>query len=295
MPVPKKYSISGSPGRRHDLYLLCSLLMKALDLVDYHMHTARCGHAVGRLDEYAARAVDLGLREIGFSDHLPLLHMEDLTLSMALDELPLYVREVDDLRARFPDLPIRLGIEVDYLPETAPRLPALLDAHPFDYVMGSLHFVDGWAFDDPRNLDGYEGRDLLALWERYFDLLGDAAESGLFDVLAHPDLIKKFGFRPAEDVRHLHERCLDRIAASGVAVEVSTAGLRKPAKEIYPDEEFLRHCRERSIAVTMGSDAHHPREVGQDFVEALSLLRRVGYEELAVFSGRVRSSLRLPS
>lgn len=268
--------------------------MKTLELVDYHMHTVRCGHAEGRLDEYAARAVELGLREIGFSDHLPLLHMEDPTLSMHLDELPLYVREVDELRTHFPGLPIRLGIEVDYLPETAPQLPALLDAYPFDYVMGSLHFVDGWAFDDPRNLGGYEGRDLLALWERYFDLLGEAAESGLFDILAHPDLIKKFAFRPDGDVRHLHERCLDRIAASGTAVEVSTAGLRKPASEIYPDEDFLRRCWERRIAVTMGSDAHHPREVGQDFEEALDLLHRVGYEEIAVFSARERSFLRLP-
>jgi histidinol-phosphatase (PHP family) len=270
-------------------------MMKALELVDYHMHTARCGHAVGELEEYAARALQLGLREIGFSDHLPLLHMEDASLSMALDELPLYVGEVHGLRARFPALPIRLGIEVDYLPETAPRLPALLDAYPFDYVLGSLHFVDGWAFDDPRNLDDYEGRDLLALWERYFDLLGEAAESGLFDVLAHPDLIKKFGFRPEEDVSHLHERCLDRIAACGVAVEVSTAGLRRPAREIYPDEGFLRECRERDIAVTLGSDAHRPSEVGQDFEQALALLRLVGYEEIAIFNERARDHLRLPA
>jgi histidinol-phosphatase (PHP family) len=269
--------------------------MKALNLVDYHMHTARCGHAEGRLEDYAVRALEVGLREIGFSDHLPLLHIKDATLSMDLDELPLYVREVEGLRASFRDLPIRLGIEVDYLPETASRLPSLLEAHPFDYVMGSLHFVDGWAFDDPRNLGGYEGRDLYTLWERYFDLLGEAAESGLFDILAHPDLIKKFGFRPDADVRHFHEACLDRIAKTGVAVEVSTAGLRKPVKEIYPDEGFLRLCRERGIAVTLGSDANHPGEVGSDFEEALSLLRRVGYEELAVFSGRERSCLRFPA
>jgi histidinol-phosphatase (PHP family) len=268
--------------------------MKALDLVDYHMHTVRCGHAVGRLDEYAARAVALGLREIGFSDHLPLLHMKDSNLSMALDELPLYVEEVDELRAHFTALPIRLGIEVDYLPETAPRLPALLDAYPFDYVMGSLHFVDGWCFDNPNDIGGYEGRDLFALWERYFDLLGEAAESGLFDVLAHPDLIKKFGFRPAADVSHLYEICLDRIAACGIAVEVNTAGLRKPVEEIYPGEEFLRLCRERGIPVTLGSDAHLPEEVGSDFEKALALLKRVGYEEIAFFNGRARSSLRLP-
>ncbi len=267
--------------------------MKRLGLIDYHIHTVRCGHAEGRMEEYAARALELGLGEIGFSDHFPLLHMEDATLSMGLDELPVYVREVGELRELFPGLPIKLGIEVDYLPETASRLPSLLDAYPFDYVMGALHFVDGWGFDDPRYLYGYEGRDLLALWERYFELLGEAAESGLFDVLAHPDLIKKFGFRPEADVRPLYKGCLDRVAAAGVVVEVSTAGLRKPAGEIYPGEDFLRLCRERDIAVTLGSDAHHPREVGEGFGEALRLLRRVGYEELTTFSGRGKSSLEL--
>lgn len=275
--------------------LLCSLVMKALNLVDYHMHTVRCGHAEGRLEDYAARALELGLLEIGFSDHLPLLHMRDETLSMEVDELPLYVREVEELRSRFRGLPIRLGIEVDYLPETAGRLRTLLDAHPFDYIMGSLHFVDGWAFDDPRNLGGYEGRDLFALWERYFDLLGEAAESGLFDILAHPDLVKKFGFRPDADVRHLYENCLDRMAGSGMVVEVNTAGLRKPVREMYPGEDFLRLCRERGVHVTLGSDAHHPAEVGSGFEEALYLLQRVGYEELVVFSGRERSTVRLPA
>jgi histidinol-phosphatase (PHP family) len=269
------------------------LIMKELDLVDYHMHTVRCGHAEGRLDDYAAKAIDLGLREIGFSDHLPLLHISDANLSMGLEELPLYVREVEELRERFRDFPIRLGIEVDYLPETASRLRPLVEAYPFDYVMGSLHFVDGWCFDNPHNIEGYKGRDIYVLWERYFDLLGEVAESGIFDILAHPDLIKKFGFRPEGDVHHLYLTCLDRIAETGTAVEVNTAGLRKPVKEIYPAEDFLLLCRGREIPVTLGSDAHHPDEVGMDFGQALAMLRRVGYEELALFSGRERSSLKL--
>lgn len=264
-------------------------------MLDYHLHTVRCGHAQGRLQEYAERAVALGLAEIGFSDHFPLLHMEDPTLSMGMEQLPEYVREVEELRALYPGLQVRLGIEVDYLPETAERLPTLLDAYPFDYIMGSLHFVDGFGFDDSRNLDGYAGRDLLALWERYFDLLGEAAESDLFDVLAHPDLIKKFGFRPDADVRHLYEACLDRVAATGLAVEVNTGGLRKPVGEMYPSADFLLLCRERDIPLTLGSDAHCPQEVGERFEEALRLLRRVGYGELVRFNGRKRSYLPLPS
>ncbi len=268
--------------------------MKKYNLVDYHMHTARCGHAEGRMEEYAARALELGLLEIGFSDHFPLLHIEDTTLSMSLGEMPLYVREVEELRTQFAGLPIRLGIEVDYLPETAASLPSLLSAYPFDYIMGSLHFVDGWGFDDPRNLDDYKDRDILAMWERYFDLLGDAAESGLFDILAHPDLIKKFGFRPDTDVSPIYHACLDRVAETGIAVEVNTAGLRKPVGEMYPGEDFLCLCRDRGIAVTLGSDAHHPLEVGDSFEEAVRMLRRVGYGEVAVFSSRKRASLALP-
>lgn len=275
--------------------LLSSSLMNMQGLVDYHLHTSRCGHAEGRLEDYAGKAIEVGLSEIGFSDHFPLLHIEDPTLSMGLDELPTYVSEVEELRGRFPRLEIRLGIEVDYMPETARRLPAFLEAYPFDYVMGSIHFVDGWGFDDPRYMDGYAGRDLHALWSRYFDLLAEAAECGLFDVLAHPDLIKKFGFRPAGDVSEIYRACLDRVAGAGLAVEVSTAGLRKPVGEIYPGEDFLRLCRERDIPVTLGSDAHAPREVGEDFRKALRLLRRVGYGDLTTFGGRQRSALRLPA
>lgn len=263
-------------------------------MVDYHLHTVRCGHAVGALEDYVSRAEELGLVEIGFSDHFPLLHVDDSSLSMSLEELPEYVQEIGDLAARAPWLTIRLGIEVDYLEGYIDRLAGLLQPYPFDYILGSVHYLDGWGFDDPRYLEGYRGRDILTLWERYFQVLGDAAECGLFDVLAHPDLIKKFGFRPQADVRRLYEACLDRVAESGLAVEVSTAGLRKPAGEIYPGEDFLRLCREREIPVTLGSDAHEPGEVGWGFEKAVAALRRAGYREILLFRDRKRSFLRLP-
>jgi histidinol-phosphatase (PHP family) len=275
------------------VFLLSSMVMGKRGLIDYHLHTSRCGHAEGELDDFAGVALSLGLREIGYSDHFPLLHIEDPSLSMGLDELPLYVREVEEARERVGGLKIRLGIEVDYLPQTVERLRDLLQGYPFDYVMGSVHYVDGWGFDDPRYVAGYEGRDIYALWARYFELLGDAAECGLFDILAHPDVIKKFGYRPERDVTELYEACLDRVAGAGLAVEVSTAGLRKPVGEIYPGEDFLRLCRARDIPVTLGSDAHRPLEVGGDFEKAVMLLRKVGYGEVTLFEGRERSRLAL--
>ena len=263
-------------------------------MVDYHLHTARCGHAEGGPEDYVSRALELGLAEIGFSDHFPLLHLRDPYLSMALEELPEYVREIGEVAERTTGLTVRMGIEVDYVDGYVDRLAELLRPYPFDYVLGSVHYLDGWGFDDPRYVDGYRGRDILALWERYFQVLGDAAECGLFDVLAHPDLIKKFGWRPRGDVRRLYEECLDRVAESGLVVEVSTAGLRKPVEEIYPGEDFLRLCREREIPVTLGSDAHAPGEVGWRFESALALLRRAGYRDIVRFRKRERSLLPLP-
>jgi histidinol-phosphatase (PHP family) len=257
-------------------------------LVDYHLHTPRCGHAQGRPGSYVERARQLGLAEVGFADHLPLLHLRDPHLSMGLEELPLYLEEVQELRELYPDIPIRLGIEADYVPGELERLRELLSGRPFDYVYGSVHYLDGWGFDDPRYIDGYRGRDLRRLYLRYFEVLGDAAECGLFDILAHPDLIKKFGFRPPGDLSELYEDCLLRVAASGLAVEVNTAGLRKPAQEIYPHPDFLRRCRELDIPVTLGSDAHAPEEVGRDFEPAALMLEEAGYEEIAVFEGRRR-------
>ena len=264
-------------------------------MVDYHLHTSRCGHAEGGPEDYVSRALELGLAEIGFSDHFPLLHLRDPSLSMALEELPEYVREIGEVAERTTGLTVRMGIEVDYVDGYVERLAELLRPYPFDYVLGSVHYLDGWGFDDPRYVDGYRGRDILALWERYFQVLGDAAECGLFDVLAHPDLIKKFGYRPSGEVSDIYRRCLDRLAEAGVVVEVNTAGLRKPVGEIYPAEEVLRMCLEREIPVTLGSDAHAPGEVGADFAAAAAMLRRVGYRELTVFRRRARSSIPLPS
>lgn len=237
--------------------------------------------------------MQLGLAEVGFADHFPLLHLRDPNLTMGLEEVPLYVAEVEKLREAYPDIPIRLGIEADFIPEQAERLGELLSRHRFDYIYGSVHYLDGWGFDDPRYLDGYEGRDLRELYRRYFQVLGDAAESGLFDILAHPDLVKKFGFRPPGDIAALYEECLERIASSGLAVEVNTAGLRKPAREIYPHPDFLGRCRELDIPVTLGSDAHAPEEVGMDFDLAVLMLREAGYQEIAFFEGRRRRLLPL--
>ncbi len=257
-------------------------------LVDYHIHTTRCGHATGDMAGYVERAQRLGLAEIGFADHLPLLHTVDPHLTMPRDELPVYVEQVGDI-AVGSRIPVKLGIEADYVPESLDELAALLDEYEFDYVLGSIHFLNGWAFDDPRHVAGYEGRDHEQLYEEYFTTAMEAVRTGLFDVLAHPDLIKKFAILPPVDLSGHYGDLAAAVAKQEMAVEVSTAGLRKPVGEIYPTEGFLRACVARGVPVTLGSDAHAPEEVGYRFGEAVDLLRRVGYTETVLFAGRKKS------
>ncbi|MGQ9498039.1 MAG: histidinol-phosphatase [Desulfotomaculales bacterium] len=265
--------------------------------VDYHVHTYRCGHAEGDPSAYLAVARARGLREIGFADHIPLYFLpraaRDPSLAMADEDLPRYVSEINALKNVYPDIAVRLGIEADYVPGHEKELAHILGTYPFDYVIGSIHYLDGWGFDNPEQLAGYEERDPDELYRAYFTLLGQAAASGLFDIMAHPDLIKKFGCRPATDPAPLYETAAAIFARAGVCVEVNTAGLRAPAAEIYPAPAFLYACRRFGVPVTVGSDAHHPEQVGAGLEEAVALLKEAGYRSIAVFTGRRRSFLYL--
>ncbi len=267
-------------------------------MIDYHIHTARCGHGTGEASDYLEQATALNLREIGFTEHLPLFHTIDSTLAMSWDDLPIYVAEIERLKGLTAagtgtaGTLVKLGIEVDYIPKFAKQAQAVIAEYDFDFVMGSIHFIDGWGFDDRRYIDNYEVFELKTLYERYFELFVEAAESGLFDVMAHPDLIKKF-YQLPEEPRHLYERVATVLAANNVAIEVSSAGLRKPCREIYPSQTFLNICREAKVAVTMGSDAHAPEQVAENFNEVRASLVRAGYTEVATFAARQRMAMEL--
>jgi len=259
-------------------------------LTDYHWHTARCGHAAGAMEEYLARAAALGLEEVGFADHLPQYFLpparRDPELAMPDEELPRYVAAVRELQETRPGL--RLGIEADYVPGREKELADILAGYPFDYVIGSVHHIDDWEFDHPDRQDPYGQSDLLDLYRRYFDLVARSAASGLFDIIAHPDLIKKFGFRPAADLTDLYRETARALARAEVCVEVNTAGLAYPAAEIYPAYGFLALCRGMGVPAALGSDAHAPRQVGRSFGQAVGLLQKAGYDRLAVFRRRER-------
>jgi histidinol-phosphatase (PHP family) len=251
-----------------------------VNLPDYHTHTARCGHALGQPSDYIEVARARGLAGIGIADHLPLLPDRDPGLSMSACELDDYVAEVQELKTRFPDY-VLLGVEADYRPRTVSEVRALLDGSPFDYVIGSVHHLGAWGFDDPRQMDEYADRDIDDVWIEYFEVVGDAAESGLFTILGHLDLVKKFGYRPTRTLGVELDRLVERVARAGVLVEINTAGLHRPVGEAYPSLDILRRLWGAGAGITFGSDAHSPQEVGRDFDHAVALAHEAGFTEFA--------------
>lgn len=268
-------------------------------LTDYHLHlrpddpnaTAAEHFTRANAERYRTVASELGIAELGVSEHIyrfrQALSVWDHPFWREharddLDEYCAFVREQTDLR---------LGIEADFVPGAEDRTANLLEAHDFDYVVGSVHFIRDHAID----MDDYSvwgtGRSAEEIWERYFQTLAEAARSGLFDILAHPDLVKVWGGerpKPGGDLRRYYEPAVEAIAESGVAVEVSTAGLRKRAGEIYPAPAFLEMCVEAGAAFALSSDAHRPADVGADYERAIELLDEAGVTDLCVFERRGR-------
>jgi histidinol-phosphatase (PHP family) len=257
-------------------------------LSDYHVHTPLCLHATGWPVEFAARAVELGLGELGFSDHNPMPTRFD-DWRMLKEDLPRYLEEVEKARAAFPQLRIRIGLECDYLEGRENWIAELSEMAPWDFLIGSVHYISGgWAIDDPQHIKRHTG-NAEEIWTDYWRCYQAAIRSGLFDFVAHPDLPKKFGFRPDGDLRRFYEPVVQALADSGVAYEINTAGLRKECKELYPAREFVALGHQAGVPVLINSDAHAVGELGAGFAEAVDLIKSEGYTETARFAGRKRS------
>lgn len=268
-------------------------------LTDYHLHlrpdeldaTPAEFFTHTNVQRYRDAAGERDIAELGVSEHIYRFEQaldiwrHPLWREFARDDIDEYVRFVRE------ETDLRLGVEADFIPGAEDRTANLLEAHDFDYVVGSVHFLRDHALD----MDDYSvwgtGRSPEDIWSAYFLALGEAARSGLFDILAHPDLVKVGGAErpcPEGDLRRFYELAIDAIARSGIAVEVSTSGLRKRVRELYPAEAFLAMCAEAGVPVALSSDAHRPEDVGADYDQALALLERVGLGELCVFERRER-------
>jgi len=263
-------------------------------LPDYHIHTPFCGHAGGQMEDYVLAARELGLPEMGFADHLPLFHIEDTTLAMPQSDLPLYIDEVRRLQEKHADYPVRLGIDADYISTHLEEVAAALARYQFDYIYGSVHFIGGWGFDQSRFKFEFERRDIDEVYEIYFGLVMDAARSGLFDVMTHIDVVKKYGHRPRKDMKPLYHEVAATLAKSNVALELNASGLSRPVAEIYPSLEILKIMNEHRVPITFGSDAHKPSQVGRNFDRLLELAQDAGYTDYVGFAGRERIPRPLP-
>jgi histidinol-phosphatase (PHP family) len=267
-------------------------------LTDYHLHlrpdeleaTAEEHFTEANVERYLEAAAEAGVEELGVSEHIyrfeAALEVWDHPFwrEQALGDLDAYC---DFVRTT----PLRLGIEADFVPGREDRIASLLDARDFDYVVGSVHFLGDRAVDHA-GYDIWNGAgDPDRVWRRYFETLAEAARSGLFDVLAHPDLVKVWGSGrpvPDRDPRFHYEPAVEAIADSGIAVEVSTAGLRKPVGELYPADAFAEMCVDAGATFSLSSDAHEPGHVGYEYERAVETMRAWGVNEVAVFEARER-------
>lgn len=259
------------------------------------MHTA-LSDGEGDMDAFVARAAELGLGEIGFSDHLVPRAWDDEGYGLAGQDVAGYaeaVRAAAARAARRAGAPrVLLGVEVDYVPGAEAELEALLGRERFDYVIGSVHFADGFPFDMTTCRDDPRWDDVDAVWTAYWATVARAAAWGRFDVVGHLDLPKKFGRRPSASMAAAEDAALDAIAAAGLALELNTSGLRHAAGEAYPGPSLLARAAARGIPLVFGSDAHAPADVGRDLDRAAAVARAAGYAWTRRLSDGAREPLR---
>ncbi|MEW6686108.1 MAG: histidinol-phosphatase HisJ family protein [Candidatus Edwardsbacteria bacterium] len=281
-------------------------------MIDYHIHLEKGKYAKDWLEEFLTVGRERGITEFCFTEHLhrfkaslPLLSrvfshtkknkesefMGEWWKKYATEDVEKYISFIQGLKRE--DYLIKLGCEIDYFEGEEEWLTKFIKDHPWDFVIGSIHWLKGWGFDHLQRPEGWIGKDVDQVYQQYFLLLQRMVSSNLFDIIGHLDVIKVFGFKPKNFDLHTVEEIIKIMSDKRIGTELNTAGLRKPAKEIYPSKEILQLCQKHNIFLTLGSDAHHPQEVGQDFEKALNLLREVGYSQLSVFEERRRKEIKL--
>ncbi|MFL0555072.1 histidinol-phosphatase HisJ [Paenibacillus barengoltzii] len=271
-------------------------------LIDYHTHHERCGHAVGTLEDYIRRGIEIGLSQLGVSDHMPLLHVDPAAyypeMAMPMEELPRYVEEAFRLKDKYRgQIDVRVGLEGDYIEGWEEKIEQIITGYPWDYVIGSVHFLGEWDVSDFRQVHNWEEKDVFAVYTQYYDAVTKAAQTGLYDFLGHLDVIKRFGYKPGPELEQetiaLERRALAAVKEAGIAIELNASGLSKPCAEMFPSERILQAAIEMGIPLTVGSDAHDPQKLSEHLDQARALLYELGVRELATFEGRKRTMIPL--
>lgn len=266
-------------------------------LTDYHVHMAETGPlTVDYLKEYVDKATQQGIQELGISEHAYFFYETKHILSNPWvdNRRHLHFKDYQKLfdEARQEGIPIKMGIEMDYTPGKEKEMEAFINSHPFDYVIGSVHWIGDWGIDLADFKDEYDRRDIKEVYTQYFDQIVTLAESRLFSFVGHIDLIKIFSYKPDDQafLEAEYDRVVEALAKSGTCIEISTAGLRKPVGEIYPDPILLQKCYDAGVEIVICSDAHMPKHIGYAYDKAIELARSVGYTEIQTFKERKKIS-----
>jgi len=250
--------------------------------IDLHNHTTRCNHAEGTIEEYIERAIALGIDIYGFSEHAPMDFDEGYRLSF--EEMDAYENDILYVKEKYKDqIEILLGYEVDWLPGHMDDRVLNADV---DYLIGSVHFIDKWSFDNPEFIGGWKERNIDEIWQAYFEATEAMAKSGKFDIVGHLDLIKVFKYLPKKDIRLLAKDSLKAIKKSGMVLEINTAGLRKPIEELYPSRGLLEEAYAMDIPITFASDAHAVEQIGFAYETAIQTAKEIGYTKAVTFKAR---------
>ena len=250
--------------------------------IDLHNHTTRCNHAKGSMKSYIERAIELGIDIYGFSEHAPMDFDEHYRLKF--EEMHDYEHDVKLLKKEYQEkIKILLGYEVDYLKGHIDQ--RVINAQ-VDYLIGSVHFLGTWGFDNPEFNDEYAKRNIDEIWQEYFRNIEAMAQTGYFDIVGHFDLIKVFNFLPKKDIRSLATPALKAIKKANMVLELNSAGLRKPCREIYPSQLLLEVAYELDIPITFSSDAHAIGQVGFKYDEVRKLAKKIGYSKAVTFEQR---------
>ncbi len=255
--------------------------------VDLHNHTPLCNHAEGSIDEYIEAAIQKNTEIFGFSDHAPMDF--DPKYRMAFSDMQQYEKDIQNAKKKYADtITVLLGYEVDYLEGHMDERVLNADV---DYLIGSVHFIDEWGFDNPEFIGQYQNEDINLIWQKYFNAVEAMANSRLFDIVGHLDLIKVFKFMPTRDIKEIAKNALHAIKNADMVLEINAAGYRKPIAEAYPSRELLKEAFKLGIPVTFSSDAHKPEQVAIFDKEVTQLAKDIGYSECAYFINRERKFL----
>ena len=250
-------------------------------MIDLHNHTILCNHSNGSLEEFIKQAIKKDIRIYGFSDHAPMNY--DPKYRMNFEDMKRYENWINSLKEKYKDkIKILIGYEVDFTPFVDKKVLE----RKVDYLIGSIHFLDNWGFDNPEFLSQWQDRDVDDIYKEYFKLVEELANSRYFDIVGHLDLIKVFNFKPKTDIKIVAKRAIEAIADNKLVVEINSAGIRKKVNEPYPSISLLEMIKNSNIDITFGSDAHNPKQVGFYIKECYNIAKIMGFRKITYFENR---------